>query len=130
MSKSLNFGRNVAIGQRPAPNMAICPFWNRVNTSLIGIGAGAMPSVIRPLRKLTALLTGAVSAVAWHTSSLVRLPLALATQGMMPGKISLLAQVKPNWLGPVSFLAVALKSSQVQSAFGGSIPAFLNSAVL
>src|SRR5882757_5264167 len=101
------------------------------------MGAGAVPSVIMSLRKLTALLTCGVSTVALQTSSLVRLPPALATQGMMPGKISLLAQVKPYRSGlpsplvsAVSFLAVALKSSQVQSAFGGSTPACLNTAVL
>src|SRR3954453_24183828 len=114
MSNALNPGRSVGIGQRPAPNMATWPFWKRVKTSLIGIGAGATFSLMRLDRKVTALLTWGVSAVALQTSSLVRLPPALATQGMMPGKISLLAQVKPYRSGlpsplvsAVSFLAVA-----------------------
>src|SRR5258705_5350252 len=98
MSKDLKpAGRKLPIGHRPAPNIAICPAWKRVKTSLIGIGAGEMPSLMRPSRNDTALFTCGVSAVALQTSLLVRLPPEFATQGMVPGKMSLLAPVKADW---------------------------------
>src|SRR5260221_14663599 len=138
MSQSVKpFPRKVALGQRPPPNIATLPFWNAVKMSPIGLGAGAIPSSIRPLRKVTASNTAGLLAVAAETSSLTRLPPALATHGRIPGKISLLVQVNPYWsvfpapsLSLVRALAVSRNLSQVQSAVGSGRPASANSFLL
>src|SRR5258706_13651539 len=100
MSQSVNpFARNVALGQRPPPNIATFPFWNAVKMSPIGFGAGAIPSSMSPLRNVTASTTAGLSAGAAQTAALTRLPLAVAAPGRIPGEDSVAVQGEPAQSG-------------------------------